>query len=278
MSMQQENIKKNSQLTMDETTDSELRVSILQMDLKWEDKIYNLDKVNKYLARLSGKTDLVILPEMFSTGFSMNSKNLAEKNTDQTIHSLQTWAKDYQLAICGSFIAHDNGKYYNRGFFITEDDSHFYDKRHLFRMGDESKTFSAGEKKLIIEHKGFNICLQICYDLRFPVWARNLDNKYDLLIYVASWPNSRVKVWDTLLEARAIENIAYVCGVNRVGVDGLNLSYSGHSRLINYRGEIILSTNNDEECIETVKICKRELILFRNKFPVWKDADIFMLK
>ena len=277
--MQQENIKTNLQSRINDLIDPELRVTVLQIDIKWEDKAHNLNKVHQYISELSGNTDLVVLPEMFSTGFSMNSKNLAEKNTDQTILSLQTWAKQYKLAICGSFIASDNGdQYYNRGFFVTENKTHFYDKRHLFRMGDESKYFSAGNNLEIIEYKGFNICLLICYDLRFPVWARNVENKYDLLMYVANWPKSRIIVWDTLLEARALENISYVCGVNRVGVDDLNLNYDGHSRIINYRGDTLLSTDNDKECLGTVKICKKELNLFRNNFPVWKDADIFTLK
>jgi omega-amidase len=276
MSTQQENIKANSQLETNE--DYLLRVSTLQMDIEWENKARNLHKVQKYISELSGKTDIVVLPEMFTTGFSMNCKNLAENNTENTVTTLQTWAKQYKIAICGSFIATENNLYYNRGFLITENKYHFYDKHHLFRMGDESKHFSAGNNLKIIEHKGFNICLQICYDLRFPVWVRNTDNKYDLLIYVASWPQSRIKAWDTLLEARAIENLSYVCGVNRVGTDGLNLSYNGHSTFINYKGERLINFKDNSEGVKTITISKKELNIFRNKFPVWKDADKFTLE
>lgn len=257
--------------------ESTLRVSLVQMDIVWEDKTANLDKVRCYLADLSGKTDLVVLPEMFSTGFSMNSRALAESNEGNTISQLKLWADEFDIAICGSFIASDNGNYYNRGFLLTATEAHYYDKRHLFRMGDESKYFSAGNKHCIVEHKGFNICLLTCYDLRFPVWARNVNNKYDLLIYTANWPQSRIKVWNTLLEARALENQCYVCGVNRVGTDAMNLLYNGQSALIDYKGEHITTLEDAKEEIKSVEISKKQLINFREKFPVWKDADNFTL-
>lgn len=254
-----------------------LRVSLVQMDIVWEDKDVNLRKVQGILSELSGKTDLVVLPEMFSTGFSMNSHSLSEPVDGTTVTSLKDWAKQYDLTICGSYIASENGQFFNRGFFIAPEKSCFYDKRHLFRMGDEAKSFSAGNSHCIVEHKGFNICLLICYDLRFPVWARNIGNKYDLLIYVANWPQSRIRVWNTLLEARALENQSYVCGVNRVGIDGMKLVYDGQSSMIDFKG-IKLSTLTDSiEKIETVEISKKALNLFRNKFPVWKDADDFTL-
>ncbi|SHG06026.1 nitrilase family protein [Dysgonomonas macrotermitis] len=258
--------------------DALLRISLVQMDIQWEDKPANLNKVKGYLSGLSGKTDLVILPEMFSTGFSMNSHTLAETVGGQTISSLQNWSKEYDLAICGSYIAEEKDQYFNRGFFITPEDTYFYDKRHLFRMGDESKSFSPGNRQCIIEHKGFNICLLICYDLRFPVWARNVDNRYDLLLYVANWPQSRIKVWRTLLEARALENLSYVCGVNRVGTDGMGLYYNGQSAVIDYKGNRLSELTEPVEIIETVEISKKGLNLFRNKFPVWKDADDFALR
>lgn len=247
------------------------------MDIVWEDKAANLSKVQHSLSELSGKTDVVVLPEMFSTGFSMNSRSLAEPIDSKIITMLQAWSKEYNLAICGSYIASEDGRFYNRGFFITANNIHFYDKRHLFRMGDEGKSFSAGNNHCIVEHKGFNICLLICYDLRFPVWARNVGNAYDLLIYVANWPQSRIKVWNTLLEARALENLCYVCGVNRVGVDGMQLIYNGQSSLIDYKGIRLTTIAEPVEAIETVEISKKGLNLFRNKFPVWKDADDFTL-
>ena len=160
---------------------------------------------------------------MFSTGFSMQSKILAEPNSGETITTLKQWAAKFQLAICGSYIATENELFYNRAFFLTpEGEEFYYDKRHLFRMGREAEHFSAGDKRLIIPYHGWNICLLVCYDLRFPVWSRNVGNEYDLLIYVANWPIPRRLVWDTLLRARALENQCYVCGVNRVGTDGSN--------------------------------------------------------
>lgn len=256
---------------------AKLKISLLQTDIKWEDKEYNLATLEKYISELSGKTDLIVVPEMFTTGFSMNSDKLAETVEGNTITSLRRWAHQYNIASSGSFIATENNKYYNRGFFITSTEAAFYDKRHLFRIGDESKHFSAGDKQCIIQYKGFNICLLICYDLRFPVWARNIDNRYDLLIYVANWPESRSRAWNTLLEARALENQVYVCGVNRAGKDGMNLLYNGQSALIDYRGNKLVYLDIPTEQMATVEISKEELNLFRNKFPVWKDADRFTL-
>lgn len=255
--------------------DNTLRLSLVQYDIVWENKHKNLDYLHNILISLSGKTDLVVLPEMFTTGFSMNSKNLAEPNDGETITQIKQWAREYDVAICGSFIAADKETYYNRGFFIASDREHYYDKRHLFRMGHEPQHFSCGNNRLIVEHKGFNICLLICYDLRFPVWARNVDNEYDLLIYVANWPTSRTKVWNALLTARAIENMSYVCGVNRIGTDGNGLAHNGSSKLINAKGDEILSLGLNQEQTETVYISKVELEQFRAKFPAWKDADKF---
>ena len=177
--------------------------------------------LRKKLETLCGTTEVVILPEMFSTGFSMNSKELAEPVSGETITTLKQWATEFQLAIAGSYIASDKGEYFNRAFFLTPAETdHYYDKRHLFRMGQESEHFSAGNGRVIIPYHGWNICLLVCYDLRFPVWSRNVNNEYDLLVYVASWPVQRRQAWDVLLRARAIENMCYVCGVNRIGTDG----------------------------------------------------------
>lgn len=258
--------------------DRVLRISLVQQDIVWENKDANLEFIGSVISEYSHQTDLIVFPEMLTTGFSMNSHQLAETTEGETMTKMKAWATQYDVAICGSFIAEDNGEFFNRGFFITSEKDCYYDKRHLFRMGNESNFFSSGRNRLIIEHKGFNICLLICYDLRFPVWARNIDNEYDLLIYIANWPTSRNKIWDTLLDARAIENMCYVCGVNRVGRDGNGLEYSGGSKLINAKGEKILSTVLNQESINTVCISKQELNRFRNKFPVWKDADKFEIK
>lgn len=262
---------------MDILQDKSLRISLVQYDIVWEDKAANLDYIYNAIVSVVGKTDIVVLPEMCTTGFSMNSRSFAESNDGVTMREIKKWAQEYDVAVCGSFIAKEQEAFFNRGFFITPDAEYFYDKRHLFRMGNEPKSFSAGNDHLIFEYKGFNICLLICYDLRFPVWARNVDNSYDLLIYTANWPASRAKVWNTLLAARAIENMSYVCGVNRIGRDGNGLEYTGDSKLINAKGEDIISIEQNKSHIETVCISKSELERFREKFPVWKDADEFKL-
>lgn len=257
--------------------DDQLRLTLVQYDIAWEDKQKNLNRIESIAADLVNKTDVIVLPEMFSTGFSMNSRQLAETNQGETMTQIRGWARSTGIAFCGSFIAEEDGQYFNRGFFVTPDKEYFYDKRHLFRMGREAENFSAGDKRLIFEYKGFNIRLIVCYDLRFPVWARNVNNEYDLLVCIANWPESRVAVWSTLLAARAIENMSYVCGVNRIGTDGNGLAHSGCSKLLNARGEEMSKIGLDQEQAETVTISKAELEHFRAKFPVWKDADDFKL-
>lgn len=253
-------------------------VSLIQTDIIWENKKANLEKLESVLSRLKGKTQLVVLPEMFSTGFSMNSHSLAETNEEETITTLSQWAQQYKLAICGSYIAKQEESYYNRGFLILPtSEKYFYDKHHLFRMGNEPKHFSAGHYPFVVHYQDFNICLLVCYDLRFPIWSRNVNNQYDLLIYVANWPASRQKVWDTLLRARALENMSYVCGVNRIGKDGNGLMHNGGSILISPKGETIVSIPDNKETFVTSEINIESLSLFRQKFPVWKDADKFTI-
>ncbi|MGL5787175.1 MAG: amidohydrolase [Bacteroidales bacterium] len=254
-----------------------LRVSSYQMDIVWEDKQSNLAKIEKIAGQLSGKTDMIILPEMFSTGFSMHPELLAEDNDGETISRLKKLARECDLTFVGSFIASENGCFYNRGFFITTESCYFADKRHLFRMGEESKHYSAGDKRLVVNYKDFNIALFICYDLRFPVWSSNYGNAYDLAIYVASWPKPRRKAWTTLLEARAIENSCYVCGVNRCGTDGLGLVYTGDTRNISPKGEVLSQATESQEEVVTYEYDLSQLQEYRKKFPVWKDMDNFML-
>jgi predicted amidohydrolase len=253
-----------------------LRVSIVQSEIAWEDKAQNLQHFGNLLSDLKGKSDLAVFPEMFTTGFSMNAPELAENNAGNTVKNLQAWAKEYQFAITGSFLAkNDDGKLFNRGFFITpEGVTTFADKRHLFRMGGEEQVFSSTDSYPILSYHGWNIRLIVCYDLRFPVWMRNKDNEYDLLICVANFPASRAKVWDILLKARAIENQCYVCGVNRIGTDCTGLAHQGDSMVIDYKGEPILKASN-QASILTATIEKEKLTAFRTKFPVWKDADSF---
>lgn len=253
-----------------------MRITLIQDIIYWADKKANLDKTEKQLDELNGKTDLVVLPEMFSTGFCTNKFELAENMEGETIQRLIYWAKNYKIAIAGSFIAVENERYYNRGFFVFPDGKiEVADKRHLFSVGGENLHFYAGDKKLIINYCGFNIRLLVCYDVRFPVWARNVNNEYDLLIYVANFPASRIKNWNILLQARSIENQAYVCGVNCVGTDGLGIQYNGHSALFDYNGAPLLYFPENESSIQTYKIEITELIQFRKKSAFWKDADKF---
>lgn len=255
-----------------------LKISIVQTDIAWENKQENLRMLREKLHALRGTTEIVVLPEMFSTGFTMKSRELAEPVSGITVRILKELAADFQLALCGSFICSERSNYYNRAFFITpEGEEFYYDKRHLFRMGNEAEDFSAGNNKLIISYRGWNICLLVCYDLRFPVWSRNVNNEYDLLIYIASWPQARRLAWDTLLCARALENMCYVCGVNRIGVDGNKLIYNGGSVVFSAKGEVLASVPDGEEGIETVSLSLISLQQLRDKFPVWKDADAFRL-
>lgn len=259
---------------------NDLRISLIQSGIFWEDKDRNIEHYRNLLKNLSGKTDLAVLPEMFSTGFSMQISHLAETNEGITVQSINSWAKEYDFAVCGSFLAKDDfGRIFNRAFFITpEGNEWFNDKRHLFRMGSEDKQFTAGDRIVIIPYKGWNFRIIICYDLRFPVWARNQKNEYDVLICTANWPAVRSKVWQTLLIARALENQCYVCGVNRIGEDGLSVEHQGDSALIDFKGNNVSETVQNEESVVTGIINKDLLEKFREKFPVWKDADDFELK
>lgn len=256
---------------------NKLRVSSFQMDIVWENKQANLEKVEKVAKELSGTTDILVLPEMFTTGFSMSPDKLAEDNNGETISRLKKIARECDIAFVGSFIASGDDHFYNRGFFISPEFSEFADKRHLFRMGEESKHYSSGNKRLIVAFKEFHIALFICYDLRFPVWSSNYMNAYDLAIYVASWPKPRIKAWSVLLDARAIENSCYVCGVNRCGVDGLGLTYTGNSKIVSPKGEILSQSSDSTEEVTTYEFDKSQLEDYRRKFPVWKDSDNFML-
>lgn len=257
-----------------------LRISLLQSDIIWENKEKNLEHYGSLIRSLAGNTDLVVLPETFSTGFSMNPSSLAETNEEHTIQTIQNWACEYEMAICGSFIASSySGHYFNRGFFITpERNSFFYNKRHLFRMGEENKQFTPGNQYEIFPYKGWNIRMIICYDLRFPVWTRNRRNEYDLLICPANWPTPRAEVWKTLLKARALENQCYVGGVNRIGQDVNGISHQGDSLLIDYKGKVLSEAPINTESILTSTINKHDLLEFREKFPAWKDSDEFYLE
>ena len=261
-----------------------LRVTLLQTDIAWEDKEQNLHFLRQQLDALRGTTDLIILPETFSTGFTSHVQSLAEPITAATIGTLQQWATQYDVALTGSFLACDDVQlhgeathYYNRAFFLTPDGcTYYYDKRHLFRLGGEGHSFTAGSQRPVISYRSWNILLQVCYDLRFPVWSRNQNNEYDLLLYMANWPASRRRVWDILLPARAIENQCYVVAVNRVGKDPY-CEYCGGSAVISPYGHTLAAcADGQEECAGAL-IDMGELEAFRKKFPVLDDADEFSL-
>ena len=256
-----------------------LRITLLQTDIVWEDKSANLCRLRRHLEGFCGQTDMVILPETFSTGFSMHPEALAEPLQGEVITLAKQWSARYRVALAGSFIACNdtcNAQYTNRAFFLTpEGDEWYYDKRHLFRMGGEDRLFTPGTSRPIIHYKGWNILLLVCYDLRFPVWSRNVGNEYDLLIYVANWPTARRKVWDVLLQARALENASYVCGVNRIGTDGNRIVHNGGSRVYSYKGDMLAFVPDGQEGHSTTSISLTDLRNFRTKFPVWKDADHF---
>lgn len=254
-----------------------LRISICQTDIAWRDKCRNLDKLQACLEELVGHTDLLVLPEMFTTGFSMMPEQDAEPVDGPTVTLLREWSSRYQVALAGSYIASECSRHYNRAFFLTPDgESGFYDKRHLFRMGREDEHYTAGTEPAVFTYKGWNIRMLICYDLRFPVWSRNRHNDYDLLLYVANWPASRRMVWDVLLQARALENQSYVCGVNRVGCDGMGVLYNGGSAVYSPKGTLLAAADEREE-VATVILQKAPLVQFRQKFPVWMDADDYTM-
>lgn len=257
-------------------TAQQLRISIVQADIAWEDTHANLAHFDSLLTTLP-PTDVVLLPEMFSTAFSSNAQALAEPTNGTTMQTVLGWAKKYQCAFIGSFIAVEQGKYYNRGFLVEPNGTtHFYDKRHLF-IGGEETYFTPGQAPLIVSYQGWNIALCICYDLRFPVWLRNYHLKYDLLAVIAEWPTNRQYIFDHLLIARAIENQAYVCACNRIGKDGNHLQYQGGSQVIDYRGRVIQRLTDHTEEIKTVCLERYPLESMREKAPVWKHADAFAI-
>lgn len=255
---------------------SSLTITIIQPDLIWENKKANLDRIAKKIENITEKTELVILPEMFSTGFSMNPKKLAEKMDGETVGWMKKTAASKKIILTGSVIIEQDEKYFNRLIWMLPNgDYGIYDKRHLFAYADENNHYSAGNKRLIAQVKGWKINLLVCYDLRFPVWARQQSQaEYDVLIYVANWPEKRITAWRTLLRARAIENQSYVVGVNRVGDDGNNVHYNGNSMIIDPAGEILYQKEN-EEAVFTYTFQKEILNEVRERFPFWKDADSF---
>ncbi|MCZ4243854.1 nitrilase family protein [Pedobacter punctiformis] len=255
-----------------------LKVTVFQAYLFWENTDKNLQNLSLRLSMgVREKTDLIILPEMFNTGFSMQSELLAEEMGGKTMQWMQQMATKYECVVTGSLIIKENGKYYNRMIWMLANGEHqHYDKRHLFSMGDEDKHYTAGNDKLIVELKGWKIRLAVCYDLRFPVWLRNKDAEYDILLLVASWPDKRSSHWKALIPARAIENQSYVIGVNRVGHDGNQVYHGGHSMCIDPYGNTVYYKPEDED-MYTITITYEEIVKIRRQFPFLKDADDFQI-
>lgn len=254
-----------------------LKVTLIQSELHWEHAQANLANFTKLIDNFAEATHLVILPEMFTTGFSMNAPALAESMDGHTVRWMQQIATEKQIAITGSVIIQESGAFYNRLIFVYPNGTLVsYDKRHTFTLAGEDKVYTAGTANTLIEYKDFTICPQICYDLRFPVWARNTCN-YDLLFYVANWPKVRTNAWDALLKARAIENMSYCIGVNRIGTDGLGYEYSGHSAVYDPLGELISTSAMESAFAQTVVLDKAKMLETRQKLGFLNDRDSFNL-
>lgn len=248
-----------------------LKISGINLDISWKDKDANYHTIQKAAQYIS--TDILLLPEMFATGFYMKPNEIADEN-EETLRWMKSLAKERQTAVCGSVAVKENDIFYNRMYFVEPNGTFYsYDKRHLFSYSGEDKTYTPGKEKVIVHYKGWRILLQVCYDLRFPVFTRNNDN-YDVILYVANWPKSRIDAWQTLLKARAIENQAYVFGLNRIGIDGNNLEYPESSYCYFADGTEVSSTS---ENIISAELIREKLENFREKFPFLSDRDDFSL-
>lgn len=260
---------------------STLTITGIQTHLHWEDPIANLNMLEEKIKSISNKTEIIILPEMFSTGFSMKPEKLAETMDGETVKWMKRIAAEKKIILTGSLIIEENKEYFNRLIWMLPSGQYgYYDKRHLFAYAGEDEHFTPGTKRLIASVKGWKINLLICYDLRFPVWARQQTQEdgpeFDLLIYVANWPERRINAWKTLLQARAIENQCYVAGINRVGKDGNDIYHNGNSTVADPMGEILYQKEDDED-IFTITLEKEKLTEIRAKLPFWKDGDSFTI-
>ena len=254
-----------------------MKIALIQSSLVWENPKLNRKHFEEKINFISESVDLIILPEMFTTGFMMSPNLVAETMQGTTFLWLQALAKAKNAAITGSLVVKENDNFYNRLVFVfPSGEIQFYDKKHLFTLAGEDKVYTSGEKKLIIEYKGFKICPLICYDLRFPVFSRNLED-YDVLIYVANWPKQRMNAWDSLLKARSIENMCYTIGVNRVGIDNNDLEYVGHSQVLDCMGNYLIEPQENEDVYYTT-LHKSILIENRNKFGFLNDRDSFIIQ
>jgi predicted amidohydrolase len=261
---------------------STLTLTLIQADLRWEDREANRHYFKEKIEHLREKTEVVLLPEMFTTGFSMDAARLAETMDGQTVGWMRRMASENRIALAGSFIAADEDRFFNRLVWMLPNGQYgYYDKRHLFAYAEEDRHYAPGRKRLVASIKGWKMNLQVCYDLRFPVWARNTIDEtgqpeYDILVYIANWPERRSLAWKTLLQARAIENQCFVIGVNRVGRDGKDIAYAGDSMVIDPLGEILYH-KQDTEDTHTFSLEKSHLEDIRNRFPFLRDADGFVI-
>ena len=254
-----------------------LTISLVQTDTVWQDIGRNLERLSLKLDGISNNTDVVLLPELFSTGFTMEADKVAEPMNGKAVLWMQEQASKKNCLVIGGLLIGEAGNNYNRLIVaFPSGELKYYDKRHLFSFAGEDKVFKSGNERLVFEYKSFRICPLICYDLRFPVWSRNTDN-IDLLIYVANWPDARMLAWDTLLKARAIENLCYVAGLNRVGVDNNDLVYTGHSALFDAMGTTLLTLEPGKEQIKSISIDKRHIEQTRDKFRFLEDKDKFKI-
>ena len=254
-----------------------MKVALIQSQLSWENPITNRNYFEEKINAITEKVDLIVLPEMFSTGFTMNPNDVAETIQGETILLLQSLAKVKNSAITGSLIIKEKNNFYNRLVFVfPSGEMKFYDKRHLFTLAGEDKVYIKGNQKLIVDYLGWKICPLVCYDLRFPVFSRNVDD-YDVLIYVANWPKTRINAWDILLQARSVENMCYTIGVNRIGFDANHFEYVGHSQAVDFLGNYVLEPQQSEG-VFIVELNKEKMIETRKKLDFLNDKDSFELK
>jgi len=256
---------------------SPLNITLIQPDIVWEDKVANLQQYEDSIANITAARQVIILPEMFSTGFSMSPERLAEPMDGRSVRWMADMAVKYRCILTGSLIIEEDGKNYNRLLWVQPDGQiGYYDKRHLFAYAKENEHYTAGDKRFIAQVNGWRICLNVCYDLRFPAWARNQGDDYDLLVYVANWPERRSVAWKTLLQARAIENMCYVAGVNRVGTDANGHNYNGESSVFGPLGETLWQ-HPHSAAVHTVTLDMEHLLKTRADLPFLNDADKFIL-
>jgi len=254
-----------------------MKISLIQTSVIWENASANRDNFERLINGFQEETDIILLPEMFSTGFTMEPATVAESMEGETIQWMRAMAVARDCAVAGSIVIAENGNHYNRFLFVSpEGEMKMYDKRHLFSLAGENNTYTAGVDRLVIDYRGWKICPLVCYDLRFPVFSRNTED-FDLLLYVANWPAPRIHAWDTLLKARAVENMCYVAGVNRIGQDNNGHNYPGHSQVVDFLGANVVAPS-ESEGVFTVEMNKQSMLETRKKFDFLSDRDSFSLQ